>query len=64
MKNMNFWLIFSLLSNRKNLAFQKDPTLIFWVKAHLTSKSKYNMMGSIDRSLETFFSRIFTLRPL
>ena len=35
-KNVNFWLIFHLLSNSKNLAFQKDPTLRFWVKAYLS----------------------------
>ena len=60
---MKFWLIFPLLSYVKNLAFQKDPTLRFWVKAYL--KSKYILvMESIDGSLETFFSGISRLRPL
>ena len=63
LKNMKFWLIFPLLINVKNLAFQKDPTLRFWVKAYL--KSKYILvMESIDGSLETFFSGISRLRPL
>ena len=51
-KNVNFWLIFPLLSNSKKTPFQKDPILRFWVKAYLEVKI-YFVFGI--HSLETYF---------